>query len=570
MNTFGTPYPIPLFEVAQLERTTGHNGNAPAPISFLEMSARAAAYLYYKADTIEETYEFEPLASGPGTRIDYSSAAGWDGTKAISTTVFSVINPLPEPIAYPGALYTSDLDARNAIRGYDIALYTQPVPAIDAFGAAGNPGYWMGIGTGGIDVGTSFVDGSMRYNCAQTYTADEAEFEGYVTAALSAWATRLTNWKASEEAKIPPNTALIADIERQQAAQVQLAAQTLLQRDNAVERVADLYQTLYDALPPAQKPLASHFGANLIAGERESFGNWIAAEELLEAYAVTVGSLQDRREPFRLEAYRTNNGLWFGWQRSGAFGSVGARLSTQGLAAMATNGIPALTSAQIGISLWQCPQVIVDELPQGAVDALRSVFEIKNTYSLIGSTDQLEGIVRTSIGPVTLGTSAAAANIGAFVPFMQPGRFPAVQILESGFLSGVGAGACPIDNPDCDPYIIRFGDVYDAQGQVRTPFNSDRAANAAGEKEWAFQTSIVTYSGDPGGTVDASQLATIWQPAASAIVSLNTGTTSNVSQCGVFRIEAMNGEVLCEMPLYTQTGTVGGLNIVWRVLTERL
>jgi hypothetical protein len=577
MNTYGVPYPIPLFEVAGVERGYGPNGNSPVPMSFLEMSMDAASYLYYKAKRIQYTHKFKPLAAGPGVRIPYESLPGWNNDTAISSGYIDMLEPLPLPTGIVVDTYATDQAARDGIRGYAVTSWSEPTgsPA-ENVGHPGDPGYWMGIGHGGIDIDLSAVDGSMRYNCDSNYEELVGAFYVFVADALEAWQTRLDNWLIAEQAKVPQNLVLIADITRQLAARTKIAEQVNFQADNMVSIVSDKYMVLYNALPADKKALAGHFGANLITAEQESFANWIAAEEQLEAYAILGGILKNRREPFRFEFLRKQNHLYFGWARGARFGSLGASLvssaidlfSTGAISPFTTAALPALTNAKIALDLSQPSQEIIDELPQGAADIFRSVFELKTPYTLAGSTEELEALVRTSIGPITLGLSEEACNIGPFVPFQIPERADVLRVIGSGFLSGTGAGSCPVENPDCDPYIIRFGQIFDTNGDRQLPFDSSHAENAEGEKAWAFQTSLVTYSGDPNGSVDATGLATAWQSVADAIKAKNLKVTNVVSECGSFTVVNKLGDTLTQQPLYTQTGSLDGLDVVWEVTEE--
>ena len=188
MNSYGIQGPVPLYELGWETKSIGTLGNSPTPISFANLSATDATYLFFRAETIERRVEFTPLAEGPGELIDYSGAQGWDGTKAITTQAIAMWDPLLPPAAW-GPIYADSAAARNGIRDYDVATWEPPADPADnlaQYGAAGAPGYWLGIGTDYI--GGSIVDGTMRYNITGDWGTMSAAFSAGVAAQLAAWA----------------------------------------------------------------------------------------------------------------------------------------------------------------------------------------------------------------------------------------------------------------------------------------------------------------------------------------------------------------------------------------------
>ena len=230
-----------------------------------------------------------------------------------------------------------------------------------------------------------------------------------------------------------------------------------------------------------------------------------------------------------------------------------------------STAIPALATVDLAFSLGFPLQEITD-LPQTAVDACASVFELTTPpYTMSISSLQVESTIKTAIGPVSFGLTTQACDLGTISGLDIPARVPAVRVIAGGLLSGEGAGTCPVENPECDPYIIGFYEVFDSTGQP-IALDTTRAANANGDKEWAFQSPYATLSGE---SANVTSLQSFWQQVATLIQDRSGSSTTPVEQCGIFRIEAADGRVMCEQPLYTQTGVVGGVNIIFKVLTER-
>jgi hypothetical protein len=563
MNTHGIQGPVPLYELGWETKAIGALGNSPTPLSFASMSAEDAAYLFFKAETIEKRVEFTPLASGPGTRIDYSGAQGWDGTKAITTQSIAMWNPLELPQAWT-PIYADSEAARIGIRGYDVAAWTppeNPQDNVDEFGAIGSPGTWMGIGSG--QSGTlSYVDGTMRYNIMEPWAGLKTGFFASIQAQLGAWQTRLQNWLESEEAKTPQDLSLIADIQRQQSAQMALATQIIFQAENAVS-IIEAGRALFTN-PSAQ----DRYSANLIAAETEAFAMWIAAEEKLEAFSVTRFPLETLRQEFADFVRLELNARWLGWQRAfqPGIGILGARINSSSIGALSSNGIPALALTDLAFGLAYPPQFLAADLTaQDAVNVCASVFELTTPeYTLSISSGQYTSTAKTAIGPVSFGLTSAGANLGVINGLDIPERQPAVRVVSGELLSGEGAGGCPIENPDCDPYVINFYEVFNSKGEPQI-LNTDRAANFDGDKTWAFQSPYASITGDDA---DVSVLQTFWQPIANLMQSKNTAQATTEA-CGTFRIEAMDGRIISEQPLYTQAGVVGQVNMIFKVLTER-
>jgi hypothetical protein len=568
MITRATPGPIPIREVGWETRSIGELGNTPVPLSFASISATDAAYLYFKAETVEQRVEFTPLGSGPGTLLDYSTVPGWDGSKVISTQEIQMWNPIPAMPYVPDPPASSEA-ARLAIRGYDANTWTIPANPAEwpaQFGQLDAPGYWVGIGVGDYAFRTtlSVTDGTMRYNTTGNWENLKSFFIQDIQTKLEFWELRLGIWLVDEQSKPTPNTAKIADIIRQQEVQLKIAEQVLFQANNAVakiEQIRDLFST------SENKDKAS---ANLIAGETDAFFFWIAAEEDLEAFSAVAYPLETMREPFLDFVRWKQKARWLGWSRQfePGIGILGARMSSSAMQALDSRGIPALTTAQLAFGL-AFPFQAFSNVPAEAAEGFASVFELESPeYTLSISSQQVTSIIQTLIGPVSFGLSPEAANLGVINGLDIPSRAAAARIVGGGFLSGTGAGTCPIDNPNCDPYIIQFSEIFTNDGQPK-PLNTDRARNADGDRAWAFQTTYVTYSGDPNGTADPTGLRALWQPVATVFQALNTSPLPDAVPCGTFQILDLNNRVMVSETLYTQPGTVGAVNMRFKVLTER-
>lgn len=502
--THGHPYPIPYYEQGFATAQVGELGNAPLPVGTLEMPISAASYLYYKAETVLRTIEFTPLSTGPGTRIDYTGATGWDGTKFISTQTITMLDQLPTPVAY--TVEVSDQAKRDEIRGY--ALATEQLTP--------HPGAWMGIRQAdGWTEGTysSLVQSesaaTMSYDlAAEDWELAKAAFETANSAAITAWQTRLSNWLAAEQAKVPPNAALIADIERQQAAATLLTPQITAQGTLVEEEI----DAIRDALP-MQAWTSEQIDAiskNLITLEQDAFARWIAAEEKLEAYAVTAGPLWQLRTPFKRWVIHQMQHQTIGWLRTPTpgtaqpdlemLGFVGASLSTEALAALSSNSIPALSTVQIGALTRQLLSFGDDseDYKNVGTPACATMFGV--LYTLEPTSAPIEGIVHVSIGPVLLGLT----------PEMCVGN------LTKGFL--------PQYSPPVRVWDIPSQEVYDEVWPTIGPY-------------WAQFNEASESS--PGVAV------------------------------GKFRIEAPTADKIYECDLYANPSTVTAVNITLRVLTER-
>lgn len=502
--THGYPYPIPYYEQGFTTAQIGQFGNTPLPVGLLEMPISAASYLYYKAETLLRTIEFTPLGEGPGTRIDYTGATNWDGSKFVSTESIAMLNQLPVPVAYTAEM--SDQEMRNEIRGYDI----------DAPPAPNYPGQWMGIRqldsftstTYGSQFVQSEVASTMAYNLPlQDYETSKTDFRTAIADAISAWQGRLSSWLAAEQLKVPIDPIVIADIQRQQDVIETLTPQINEQAD-LVEEAIDQYRIDLELIAWTVEEIDA-LSRNLLVLEIDAFVRWINAEEKLEAYAVTVGSLWKLRTNFKRLALQQLQFPTIGWLRRQdprvddlaleSLGFVGAMTSTADLAAISTGGIPALASAQIGCLTRELLYYDEFETYQNiGTPACATMFEVP--YTLEPTSAPVEGIVHVSIGPVLLGLTPEMC------------------------VSNVANGYLPQLIPPVRVWDIPSQEVYDEVWPVIAPYWTQY--NEASESS-------------PGVAV------------------------------GKFRIESTTADKIYECDLYANPSTVTAVNITLRVLTER-
>jgi hypothetical protein len=510
--TQGYPHPIPYYELGIETAQIGALGNTPLPVGLLEMPISAAAYLYFKAATFNRIVEFTPLAEGPGTRIDYTGATGWTGTKFITSETISMLDSLPQPV--PFTEQKTDQAMRDEIRGY--ALTSAPIST--------HPGAWMGIRQAdAFTEGTyntlvqSEVAATMNYNLsAQDWGMAKTDFEAANALAIADWDARLQEWLQAEQAKVPPNLPLIADIERQQDVVDVLTPQIGDQATLVEEEIDEIRAALPSIGWTAEQIDA--LSRNLITIEQDAFARWIAGEEKLEAYAATRGPLWQLRVLFKRHVLFELQRQTIGWLRRPnpltysepdllKLGFVGAGISTESLAALTSTSIPALASAQVGM----LTRNFLGETGTGPGDwknvgtgLCATMFEVPYTLPPdpeSPATAPISGIIHASIGPVLLGVSPEMC----------------VSNLAKGFL--------PQLNPSFRLWDIESPEVYDAVWPTV-------------ESYWNQFNEI---SQSPAGTV-----------------------------VGKFRIETITGDALYECDLYANPSTVGAVNITLRTLTERV
>lgn len=635
MDSFAYQFPIPFYELAQAQQKTGPCGNSPFPVGLLSMPMQAAAHLFFRAETVQKTVEWTPLESGPGERIDYTGAAGWDGEKFVFTdTARAVIDPLGwyQQTAEYGL--ESDEAVRREIRNYDVLNASWNPPG----GVKSAPGEWMLIhyytnanpgepvvGFGGL---YSWVNESMRYDIAAGWEEAQTAFQQANQTALTDWKTRLDNWLAAEEAKPIPNENLIDDIQRQIQVQQALVTQVTTQQNLSITNIGLSRQDAIDQGIDADT--ADRWATNCLAAEQEAFGKWIAAEEILEAFAVTVFSLRKMRVDFRRWALHMLDGKWLGWIRTEAFPGMefcGSRLSTtvlQGittgsLSALKTGQIPALSSVDIGVILARpvaqlgiypastfVPALSSADLPafqtaqddvwknSGALD-YSTIFEIKTDPYVIATnlptmqgdvleTKEVTSILYVGIGPVTFGFDAGSCSVPIAEFGNIPTYFPAVKI-GGGLLSGESNSTitCPAKNQNCNPYILEFGELNDPITGAELVYDGSYVGEGDVNLEWAFQSPLATWtapptlpgedppalatSGPPAGTFNVEPLRALWAPAVSAIQEYKQ--PQNGVACGKFKIVNASNLTIFETDLFATANSVGALNIIWKVLTLR-
>lgn len=571
MTTHGYQFPIPIYQVGHAVRGPGPQGNTAYPIGILELPMSAAAYLFFRAATVQKTTEWTPLSTGPGARIDYTGATGWDGTKfVVQSTERFVTDPLGIYQQAPPYGLASDQEVRDLIRGYD-PLNPGPVTY---------PGVWMGIGQVSAEGTLSENDGTMRYDLPGSWTQAQTDFTDSNTEALAGWLTRLQNWLAAEQAKPTPDAALIADIQRQIQVQAALVTEVGTAQTASITEAATQRQSIIDNGGTTAE--ADQWGTNLLTAEQEAFARWIAAEELLESFSVTVFPLREMRVDFKRWALQMLQGKWLGWQRdlesTGlGIGICGARLATAMLGSLSSGGIPALGSAQLALNISRpLPNIVYAEttadLKNAGTDALATIFQVSTDPYTIDTgleTRQVTSILTVGVGPATIGLSPAACSVQIGNGYVIPNYLPPVKIIDGGLESGETSEAvtCPVDNPDCNPYVMRFFELYDSEG-AEIPYTGQLVGDVDGDKSWAFQSPYATYASGPPEVFNVTPLRTLWGPVASLVQALNVGTQNGVV-CGKFRITNPDDAVIFETDLFTTPNTVGALNIIWKILTLR-
>ncbi len=576
MNTYGHPHPIPFFEQAIGTAQMGPLGNSPLPVALVDMPISAASYLYYKAQEIQKTVVWTPLEEGPGTRVDYTGADGWNEETGQFTTTSSIQVLDPLYVQYSAQSPVPDQEKRDEIRGYALSS-----AQLDPW-----PGKWMGIRayaenlSGPYGVQQSEVANTMRYDLAPIpFESAQVEFTEANSTALLAWKTRLEDWLASEEEKVPPNEGLIADIERQQEAQLLIETQVGEQQAEVISWLAQV-RTDFEEMFGYTETELDRLCRNSLAIEQEAFARWIAAEEKLEAYAATQGNLWRLRIPFRnwvtFELQRT----FAGWYRTSNplapadnfnYGLAGAFQP-----ALASADVPALCSAQLVFRFETLPPVLSEgDLKNAGTAACATIFEtFSEEYpypdTLQGgmgdplSTEQIQSIARVAIGPRLIGTSPEMCSASRLKGDL-PNTDPLLGILSCSLLSGVYS----LSDPPVYFYI-NFQDIFDLQTGAPKELDLASVLPFEGSKAWAFQSPYATYQEGPPESADVSPLHELWQAIGLAYAEFNMGTALGPGvPVGTFRIATPGNVTIYQTPLYAAENTVLGLSITLQVITER-
>jgi hypothetical protein len=487
MNTYAAPYPIPLLDSAQAQRPVGLSGNTPYPQGLLKMPIQIISWLLYRAITAQQVVEWTPLSEGPGTRVDYTGQPEWDGQKFVHVGS-QVLLPSPTDILnfWWGGQYNSPQAARDGVRGYDVL--TSEDPDSESWTFEKRPGQWMDAGPySPFFYGT---DGTMRYDVPENWPAAGGEFTAGVSNAIVAWQERLQDWLAAEQLKVPQNPQLIAEIQRQAAISVTIGTQINAAAAKTLTAITNAETT-------------NRLRTNWALFELDSYLQWIAAEEILEAYSATTMPLNLFRQDFAEWVRFLLSKDWYGSDRSLNLNLflqevrfLGAGLTTAALGAINTNqtpllttgGIPALTTGQIAINLTRPLPFEGISPPYGYNKAFRTIFTLQLTELDTDGVTMLTTDQITAIGPAAIGLTPEACFVddGATVPFYGNGVTQSPPTTQAfPVLPGVEVG------------VFRIED----------------------------STSIPTPS--------------------------------------------VPGVKLYECPLYANSGRVGGLNIIWKILTAR-
>lgn len=448
MNTFAHPWPIPLGQIAHAHRKTAAAGNTPYPLGLLQMPMQSISWLLYQAKTAYQIIEWTPLTEGPGTRVDYTGAAEWDGEKfRHNGPEVTFLNPLV--FENWGGQYVTDNEARTGLRGYDVLTAENPTDSGWTYDR--KPGEWMGAGPWASLDPTTRTDGTMRYDVPANWPTITGEFTSGVAAAITAWQERLQNWLDAEEAKVPPDSPLIADILRQ----IDVADAVGLQATQAASLMVDAITTL---------PTDNQGKTNLILQEVDSFARWLAAEEILEAFSVTVMPLTKFRANFGQWIRFLLSRQWFGWDRT--FNQAGLQevqflgaglttaalgpLSTAEAPILASNALPALSTGQIAVNLTR---PLGGELnlnpPYGFNANLATIFTSQISALASDGITILTSEQITALGPAGIGLSAQACEVpqGSVVPVYGNGVKQAIPTTQSyPVLAGVEVGVFRIEN----------------------------------------------------------------------------------------------------------------------------
>lgn len=591
MNTYGHPHPIPYYEQALGTAPMGALGNGAFPVALLEMPISAASYLYYRAKTISREVEWTPLLEGPGSTLDYTGATGWDGSKFLTTSAINLLDPLA--VSYVPAEEVSDQEKRDEIRGYALTS-----AQLDPW-----PGKWMGIRNAYVETGNvygvpqeSAVSGVMKYDLpGMTFEEAQLEFEEANATALTAWATRLSDWLAAEQAKVPPDAEIIADIERQQAAETALATQVNEQAALVVTATQTTRQNYISTFGWTETE-ADKLARNLFALEQEAFARWIAAEEKLEAYAITTGPLWRLRVPFRKWVEFELQRNFGGWVRSqnpaapgdifeyGLTGAIQRPLTTDAFNVFSTAQVPALCTASLVMRFPELPTITsLEDLKNAGTAACATIFE---TYSdpypypngicsappetltseqLNGiCSEQVQSIARVAIGPRYIGTSPELVA-GSTLKGDLPATRTLFTVLDCELLSGVIPDTFPTES-----FSIFFPDVFDLATGLPKDLNLEGVLPYEGSKAWAFKSPYAIYSEGPPESVDVGPLHALWEKLGQAWADYNVSSAYAPGiAVGTFQIVSLGGKTLLQKTLYASANTVTALNLTLRVIEER-
>lgn len=521
MDTYGIPWPIPLTKTAQAVRLSGPAGNSAYPVQLLQMPMQRVAWLLYRAATARQIVEFTPLASAPesapdiGTPVDYTGQPGWDGTKFTHEGI-EVTLPDPMELAAPwGAQYATPQAARDGARGYDVM--TAEDPDSETWSYPKKPGEWMDAGPWApTGLGS---DGSMRYDIEANWPAQGGAFTEAVAAELAAWSGRLNTWLAAEQAKIPPNAAIVADIERQ--------------IDVADKLTEVINATAVLTLAAINQEGSDEFKTNYALYETDSYLRWIAAEEIMEAFSI----LEMPLNRFRLNWPEwTKFYLGRVWFSRGALQSpieldvefLTAGLTTAALKAVTTTEIPALSSAGApSLTTGQIPTLTSNDIP-----AL--------------STGQIAiNLTRPLFLPYL--TPPYGYNSGFrtfFTKQLTELDTDGITMLTTEQVTAIGPAAIGLSATDC---LVNTGGVIPTytDGVTQSPPTTQDFGALAGVEVGTFRIE------------DGTALSTEPPPA------LGTESLPGLST------QPIQGLTIYEAPLFATPERVGALNITWRILTTR-
>ena len=409
MSSEAYPFAIPLLQSALAKRPIDEFGNTPTPIGLLEMPMQWVSWLLYNAKRWQEVVEWTPLTTGPGTRVDYTGQDGWDGTKfTIPSSVLLIGNTTDVAPFTWGAQYATPQAARDGVRGYN--ALTNENPSSPSWSYPAKPGAWIGSGPW-VDTDR---DNTMLYRGDTNWPSIKIIVSTKVTAALSAWLTRLNNWLAAEQAKVPQNAALIADIQRQITVQTALAAQISSALELTFTKLDEYRQMLIDG--GETEAFANRFATLSAYEEHDSYQRWISAEEIMEAFSAKTMPLNLFRRDFVEWVQFLISGKYFGWTQPGLISvkglAIGAGLTTQALGTMTSGAIPALSTARIGVQLAYPQSVETDLNPPWTYNSNLATIFTKQIVEL--STDGITELTTdqiTAIGPIAIGFSAAECEI---------------------------------------------------------------------------------------------------------------------------------------------------------------
>lgn len=571
MNLYGQPYPIPLLQTAEVKRANDEYGNTPYPLGLLQMPMQSISWLLYRAKTAKQKIEWTPLVDGPGTRVNYDGAAGWDGSKF---TVEGDIVNLPDPMDITnfwwGGQYASPQAARDGVRGYDV--FTTEDPNSEDWSFDQKPGQWLSVGPW-APIGYK-TDGTMRYTAAANWPGFGTIFTENVAAALSGWGTRLTEWLSAENAKVPKDLPLIADIQRQMTVYSALQTRITAAAAQTYQAAIAYRQGLIDVGVPAAA--ADRSATLYLMEENDGYARWVAGEEILEAFSATNMPLQLFRGFFPEYVKFLLSKAWFGWDRSFSpnvqdVRFLGAGMVSSQAGALTSGAIPALSTGQIAVNLSKpLPTVTIQE-PYGFNFGFVTVFTDESSeYPITDgvTTEQAKALLTTAIGPTTLGFTPGdcRAEVGTSPSYNYP-----VQAFGSMLSGKAQTVDCPPENPECSNVnIITFGQLFGVDGS-NLNYSTAGIGTSGGSISWAFQSPYTTPSGGVGG------LRELWKGAADLMKSLNTTPTASGEKVGVFRIEdasalgtsSLPGLKIYECPLFATAGTVQALNITWKILSVR-